>query len=343
MPTGKGCHLWTDETRPTCRQRTLGLGCMQRLWRCSDKQPRWRPSDVKKLTNTGLRMNPWPGMSHRPHDSRLYRQRPKRPSSKRVTKRRPSPRLRTCLQVALAPPKPLPDALLTDVPVHHRPGVRHAVYTAQRGHQLAEADDHVFARMQATVRRALLGVGQRWVQQGALDSPEDVFWLPLDTVRSLDSQNDLPRKPDLAAVVRQNKNADRHWRQTPPSHFSSDNKTTPPQNQFIDEFTGTGTGGRFVGRVVKWSPELHSGTDTDVVNETQIVVARTLLPTVLPLLNPGAFITDTGGALDHVCAQARERALPAVVGVSTAFDTLKNGDLVRVDGKSGRVSVLSRA
>ncbi|MDB4980220.1 MAG: PEP-utilizing enzyme mobile domain, partial [Myxococcales bacterium] len=53
------------------------------------------------------------------------------------------------------------------------------------------------------------------------------------------------------------------------------------------------------------------------------------------LLSPVALVVETGGPLGHVAAQARERALPAVVdapGASTAF---RAGDLVLVDGDTG--------
>ena len=49
-----------------------------------------------------------------------------------------------------------------------------------------------------------------------------------------------------------------------------------------------------------------------------VLVARTLLPTELPLLSAAALVVETGGPLDHVAAQARERGIPAVVGAADA-------------------------
>jgi pyruvate,water dikinase len=66
-----------------------------------------------------------------------------------------------------------------------------------------------------------------------------------------------------------------------------------------------------------------------------ILVARTLLPTELPLVTPAALVVETGGVLGHVAAQARERGLPAIVdapGASTAF---REGDQVLVDADAG--------
>ena len=68
-----------------------------------------------------------------------------------------------------------------------------------------------------------------------------------------------------------------------------------------------------------------------------MLVARTLLPTELPLLAPAAIVVETGGALDHVAAQARERGIPAVVGAAGACRALRDGDQVLVDADAGLV------
>jgi phosphoenolpyruvate-protein kinase (PTS system EI component) len=68
-----------------------------------------------------------------------------------------------------------------------------------------------------------------------------------------------------------------------------------------------------------------------------ILVAATLLPTELPLLHAAALVTEVGGPLDHVATQARERGLPAVVGVAGATAALAAGDLVVVDADAGVV------
>jgi pyruvate,water dikinase len=68
-----------------------------------------------------------------------------------------------------------------------------------------------------------------------------------------------------------------------------------------------------------------------------ICVAKTLLPTELPLIGAIAIVTETGGPLDHVAAQARERGIPAVVGAHGASSVFADGDLVLVDGDAGLV------
>ena len=54
-------------------------------------------------------------------------------------------------------------------------------------------------------------------------------------------------------------------------------------------------------------------------------------------------VTDTGGMLTHAAIAAREYGIPAVVGTWNATNSIRNGDLVKVDGNTGVVEVVKRA
>jgi pyruvate,water dikinase len=59
---------------------------------------------------------------------------------------------------------------------------------------------------------------------------------------------------------------------------------------------------------------------------------------VLPLL--GAIVTDRGGQLSHAAIVAREYGIPAVVGTLKATAVIRDGQLVRVNGATGRIDLL---
>ncbi len=59
---------------------------------------------------------------------------------------------------------------------------------------------------------------------------------------------------------------------------------------------------------------------------------------LLPLL--GAIVTDNGGLLSHAAIVSREYGIPGVVGTREATERVADGDLVRVDGDAGEVTVL---
>ena len=186
---------------------------------------------------------------------------------------------------------------------------------------LGEDDDWLYAQAQAAVRRALLGVGERLVMDGALADRADVFYLPLPLAR--DIAGGAAASPGLASLAAEGRKS---WQAAcgdpPPLPGVGEGKAVH----------GTGTGGRAIGRVLRHRPGSRSPGAAPAV-----LVARTILPTELPLLAAAAIVSETGGPLDHVAAQARERGIPAVVGAIGAMTTLAEGELVLVDGDRGLV------
>ena len=73
----------------------------------------------------------------------------------------------------------------------------------------------------------------------------------------------------------------------------------------------------------------------------EILVCPGTDPGWTPLfLTAGGLIMEMGGVVTHGAVVAREYGLPAVVGVRQATTRLRDGQRVRVDGSSGRVTVL---
>jgi pyruvate,water dikinase len=208
------------------------------------------------------------------------------------------------------------------------PGEGRALLAAARAAAAAAEDDDVlYARVQSGVRRALLREGRRLQSQNLLARPEDVFWLPLETVR----RNAGGVEPlTLAAVTHAVATARE-------AHAAAlaDPPPLGPRAEGVDVRAGgvrgrAASGGRAVGPV-----HLHDPTGASPVPAGAILVARTLLPTELPLVAPAAIVVETGGILGHVAALARERNLPAIVDAAGAVTAFRTGDRVLVDGDAG--------
>lgn len=60
-------------------------------------------------------------------------------------------------------------------------------------------------------------------------------------------------------------------------------------------------------------------------------------------LKIGGVVTDTGGMLTHAAIAAREYGIPAVVGTWNATNSIRTGDLIKIDGSAGEVEILKRA
>jgi pyruvate,water dikinase len=191
----------------------------------------------------------------------------------------------------------------------------------------AEDDDVLYARVQSVVRRALLGEGRRLQAQNLLARPDDVFWLPLETVR----RNARGAEPLTVAAVT-------HAVATAREAHAAALADPPPlagARPGWDARAGgvrgrAASSGRAVGPV-----HLHDPTGASPVPAGAVLVARTLLPTELPLVAPAAIVVETGGVLGHVAALARERGLPAIVDAPGAVSAFRAGDRVLVDGDAG--------
>ncbi len=79
-----------------------------------------------------------------------------------------------------------------------------------------------------------------------------------------------------------------------------------------------------------------------MISEEVIIVAEDLTPSDTAQLNRNyvkGFTTDIGGRTSHSAIMARSMEIPAVVGTKSATESIKNGDLVIVDGLGGEVHI----
>jgi phosphohistidine swiveling domain-containing protein len=234
-----------------------------------------------------------------------------------------------------APPAPrdAAAALEAALPADARAEGRRLLAAARDAAAVAEDDDALYARAQAVVRHALTREGRRLQSDNVLARPEDVFWLPLETVRGAARGAETLTAAAVTHAIAATRHAHAAALADPPPTLGA-----PPG---WDERGGVrgrpASSGRALGRV-----HVHEPGGAAPVPAGAILIARTLLPTELPLLSPAALVVETGGPLGHVAAQARERGLPAVVDAAGACAAFREGDAVLVDGDAGLVIRVGR-
>ena len=64
---------------------------------------------------------------------------------------------------------------------------------------------------------------------------------------------------------------------------------------------------------------------------------------VFLLASAKGVISEKGSLLSHTAIISRELNIPSVVGVEKLMDTIKTGDMIRMDGGTGKVEILGRA
>ena len=195
-----------------------------------------------------------------------------------------------------------------------------------------------------TMRRLLRDLGRRLVDAGALEHPDDVFWLTLREARELGAGADAGASlTGRAEDVSRRRTA---WRgqalATPPQYL--------PESALMRSMEGmmparaqqegpvlrgtTGSGGR----VTAPARVLTGPQDFGAFRPGEVLVAAITTPAFTPLFALAAgVVTDIGGVLSHGSIVAREYAIPAVLGTGTATRRIRTGDLVTVDGGRGEV------
>lgn len=79
--------------------------------------------------------------------------------------------------------------------------------------------------------------------------------------------------------------------------------------------------------------------DGPSLRDGEILVAERTTPDWVPTIRrAAALVTDSGGVTCHAAIVARELGVPCVVGTRTGTTTLRDGQLVTVDGGSGRIT-----
>jgi pyruvate,water dikinase len=76
----------------------------------------------------------------------------------------------------------------------------------------------------------------------------------------------------------------------------------------------------------------------DRVVEGDVLVAEMTTPDYVPAMKRAvAIVTDRGGRTAHAAIVSREMGIPCVVGTGKATKTLKDGQVITVDGRNGKV------
>ena len=83
---------------------------------------------------------------------------------------------------------------------------------------------------------------------------------------------------------------------------------------------------------------VHNMDELNKIKKGDVLVTKMTNPDmVVAMQKSAAIVTDEGGVTSHAAIVSREMGIPAVVGTNEATAKLKDGEIVTVDGNSGRV------
>jgi pyruvate, water dikinase len=86
---------------------------------------------------------------------------------------------------------------------------------------------------------------------------------------------------------------------------------------------------------------IFSADQIGEIEDGEILVAPLTAPSWAPVFGKiKATVTDVGGMMSHAAIVCREYGLPAVTGTAFGTKTLTTGQMIRVDGNTGKVTLL---
>lgn len=198
-------------------------------------------------------------------------------------------------------------------------------------------------RIMGIARKALLEVGQEFVEAGMLTQADDLVFLQLRELEELScSAGVQPQKDWKTLIAERRATFDREARRRQvPRVLVSDGRA-------FYEGLGVDTDSTHAISGSPVSPGVVEGIVHVVFspNETQLAPGEILVcpgtdPAWTPLfMAAGGLITEVGGMMTHGSVVAREYGIPAVVGVHQATQQLKTGQRIRLDGTTGKIVVL---
>jgi len=205
-----------------------------------------------------------------------------------------------------------------------------------------------------SLRAPALALGRRFVANGVLAEPNDIFYLSLQELPVLATGWGIGQQ-QIVSVRKEN--LERWSKLTPPLSVGRDptnRQMTPAQLQFMRLFRGPATrvdlpqGGAAIkgmaasrGTVTATARVIRDLSQADRLKPGEVLVCETTSAPWTPLFAiAGAVVTDAGGILSHSAICAREYGIPCVVGTSVATRSIPDGATVRVDGTAGTIEVL---
>lgn len=200
-----------------------------------------------------------------------------------------------------------------------------------------------------SVRVPVLALGEKLTHEGAIETPDDIFFLRWNEVK------EEARTPtgNYRKEVRARRADLARWEKLdPPDHVGAPRKPLPEAfKKAVDRFSGgevaasgdetivTGNGaskGAATGR----ARVIMTLADADRLQKGEVLVCPSTAPPWTPLFAiAAAVVTDTGGILSHSAICAREYGIPCVAGTAVGTKRIPDGGMVTVDGGAGTVRI----
>lgn len=194
------------------------------------------------------------------------------------------------------------------------------------------------SRMYHQIRRTLLALGEKMVQEGILKHRDDIFFLTFEEWTEPGLQ---ARKDAIRHKIEQNRRFYRSFRNyDKPNEILKRHREGKHLRKSADGRTLGGIAGS-PGKVQGVARVIHTVYEASSLQQGEILVTQFTDPAWTSYFNLiSGLVTETGGILSHGAVVSREYGIPAVLGLRDATLLIRNGDVIEVDGNHGIVTFI---
>jgi rifampicin phosphotransferase len=227
--------------------------------------------------------------------------------------------------------------LLAALPAYKAPLARLVLRLARRYVPMRGIGKGAFVQNFDVIRSAARHLGDLLVAQGVLDNRDDVFMLTAAEINNglTDGFRDIVARRRAVHEVYLSMDVPDVWVGVPEPVF--DEPEIDPDAETIDGVAASPG-------IVQARVRVALDPSTCEIVPGEILVARDTDPGWASLMFvSGGLIADIGGVMSHTAVVARELGIPCAVSTRHAVRLLRTGDVVRLDGGTGRIQIVSRA
>ena len=194
------------------------------------------------------------------------------------------------------------------------------------------------------VRLIFTGLGSAYSKAGYIKETDDIFWLTIDEAFGL-----ADKTCDMTAEVEKRKDSYRLYAELPAySRLIFADKEFDKIHSKVNTYTRKKSDTELqgvpcsAGEVTGEALVIQNVNDAKNVKDKILITKMTDPGWVFLLATAAGVISEKGSLLSHTAIISRELKVPSVVGVEDLMDTVKTGDIIRMNGGTGKITILER-
>jgi pyruvate,water dikinase len=199
------------------------------------------------------------------------------------------------------------------------------------------------------LRLLALELGERLVEVGTFNVPEDVFYLVTEELtKAINARKENKAIPEYQQLTSERRELREARKRLHPPGTIPEVASNNPGVSFKETQTKNDPNSDILrgipvspGTVTSSASLIKSPEEFGKMQPDSILVCSMTNPAWTPLFaHATGLVTDMGGILGHGSIVAREYGIPAVVGTGTITQRVKHGQTIRVDGDVGTVELI---